>query len=70
MDAVFIVNHVAFIMGSGALQGCPLSGFIFATSTSPFMSYIEIEIDGKSNTVTRICADDVGSALDTLWILR
>lgn len=50
-------------MTAGALQGCPLSGCVYAVATAPFASEIGAVVDGRLLATTRICADDIGAAV-------
>ena len=45
-NSAHIFGSFAFFVTSGALQGCPLSGFIFATATVPVLEFVTKEIDG------------------------
>jgi len=56
-------SFILFIVRAGVLQGCPLSGSIFALCTHPFYSYFKAEIDDKGLGMTRCCADDVGAVI-------
>ena len=69
----FAVNHSGqhkFWILAGILQGCGLSGSLFALSFDPFLSAIEQSIDNRNFGQTRACADDVGSALKALGHLK
>jgi hypothetical protein len=55
---------------SGVLQGCPLSGMIFAFAIDPFLRKLEAEVDGCGIGTTRACADDVGGALPCIGTLK
>ena len=54
---------------AGALQGCPLSGFLFAAAFSPFLCMMAECTDKKGEALTRACADDVGASLRTIRVL-
>jgi hypothetical protein len=58
--------HFLFLILSGVLQGCPLSGMIFAIAIDPFLRYIDASIDLKGLGMTRACADDIAVALASL----
>ncbi len=47
----------------GVLQGCPLSGVIFAWRVDPFLAAMNFKADSKHVAITRVCADDVGAPL-------
>ena len=47
---------------SGVLQGCPLSGMLFTTTIDPIAISFS-KSDKKNESVTGLCAGDVGSAL-------
>jgi hypothetical protein len=55
---------------SGILQGCPLSGTLFAVGTHPLLCELKHEIEGKQLGVTRACADYIGAALRDISALR
>ena len=58
-----------FLSLSGVLQGCPLSGFLFAVGVDPFLwwMYKVIELAGLGKI--RVCADDIGTALKNISAL-
>ena len=58
-----------FLILSGVLQGCPLSGFLFAVGVDPFLwwMYKVIELAGLGKI--RVCADDIGIALKNISAL-
>ena len=55
---------------SGALQGCPLSGSLFAIAVDPFLWSIHEKVDAKDKGVTRACADDIGQSLSSISTLK
>ena len=59
-----------FFVLSCVLQGCPLSGFLFALCMDPFLWLFQAAIDLKNCGVTRACADDVGMALTSFKFLK
>ena len=50
----------------GAKTGCPLSSILFLLCCNPFIDLVLRLSDGPKLSVTRICADDFGSALKSL----
>jgi len=58
-NTTFIGDTIAFFISSGVLQGCPLSGWLYAIATSPFVAHFDEAIDQQDKGVTRVCADDV-----------
>jgi len=58
---------ILFQICSGVLQGCPLSGLIFAIVADPGMSAFDEAINKSKVGCVRACADDVGAALKTIW---
>jgi hypothetical protein len=54
---------------SGVLQGCPLSGMLFAFAIDPFLRKLSSEVDDAGVGCTRACADDVGGALACIGVL-
>ena len=59
--------HFLFGIVSGVLQGCPLSGMLFAIAIDPFLRSITSSIDEKRIGATRACADDIAVALASLY---
>ena len=62
--------YFLFWVMSGVLQGCPLSGMIFAFAIDPLLRKIAAEVDGCGVGSTRACADDVGGALSCIGTLK
>ena len=54
----------------GAKTGCPLSSILFLLCCKPFIDLVMRLSDGPKLSVTRICADDFGSALKSLSTLK
>ena len=54
----------------GVKTGCPLSSILFLLGVNPFIDLFLWLSDGPKCSVTRICADDFGSALKCLSSLR
>ena len=52
-----------YLILSGVLQGCPLSGLIFAMAVDPFLNKFVAEAEDTGAAVIRACADDIGAAL-------
>ncbi len=52
-----------FLVLCGVLQGCPLSGILFAWAMDPFLEAMRVPIDCRGLAVTRACADDVGATI-------
>eukprot|EP00972_Heterocapsa_arctica_P045683 6741317-Heterocapsa_arctica.AAC.1 len=48
---------------SGVLQGCPLSGLLFAVSLDPYLRWMKHDIEDAGLGVIRACADDIGASL-------
>ena len=55
-------NFFGFVT-RGVLQGCPLSGLLFAWVIQPMLWAIEALIDRPRLAVSRACADDLGAVL-------
>ena len=69
----FVVNylgHFKFWILAGILQGCGLSGSLFALAFDPFLVVLEESIDSRKVGQTRTCADDVGSVSKALGHLK
>jgi hypothetical protein len=54
---------------SGVLQGCPLSGLLFVWCMDLFIRMMMKRVESQGRGVLKICADDVGAALKTIWSL-
>ena len=50
-----------YLILSGVLQGCPLSGMIFAMTVDPFLQKFVTEAEDTNVAVVRACADDSGA---------
>ena len=55
-----LLQHVFWIQ-SGIIQGCALSGTLFAFATSAFLSDLASRIEGPQFGLVRACADDIGA---------
>ena len=62
--------NLAFWILSGVLQGCPLSGMLFALVMDPFLRCMKASIQDKNLAQVRACADDVGAALKNIYVLE
>ena len=54
----------------GVKTGCPLSSLLFLLCVNPFIDIINELSDNPGFSVTRVCADDFGSAMDQLYRLK
>ena len=54
----------------GVKTGCPLSSILFLLCVNPFIDLVIKRCDQPKLSVTRICADDFGSALRSLVVLK
>ena len=55
----------------GVKTGCPLCSILFLLGINPIVDLFLLLTDGPKVAVTRICADDIGSALSELkWFKR
>ena len=80
VEGIYHGNHAYILSGgtltflfhilSGALQGCPLSGSLFAMAVDPFLWAIHEKVDAKDTGVTRACADDIGQSLRSISTLK
>jgi hypothetical protein len=55
---------------SGVLQGCPLSGMLFAISLDPLLRKFLAEVETNGKAAVRACADDIGGALKSITTLK
>ncbi len=53
----------------GVLQGCPLSGVLFAWALDPYLRMMTSAPDDLKLGTTRACADDVGAAVKHFDVL-
>ena len=58
-----------FILG-GVKTGCPASSILFLLGINPIVDMFILICDGPKLAVTRVCADDFGSALQRLHSLK
>jgi hypothetical protein len=69
---------VAFLQYlSGIIQGCPLSGSVFALAPDPILRLLHSSLDeacrsieGGASFVLRACADDIGASLSRMSLLK
>ena len=54
----------------GVKTVCPLSSILFVLCVNPFVDLVIRRCDAPKLSVTRICADDFGSALQSLMVLK
>ena len=52
-----------FLIWSGVLRGCPLSGSLFAMVMDSFLRAMVVQVEASQLGIIRACADDVGAAL-------
>jgi len=62
--------HMLLLVAAGVLQGCPLSGTLFAVCVDPFLRQIDMEIVAPKHAEVRACADDIGASLTSIGILK
>ena len=62
-----LVPH--FLILSGVLQGCPLSGFLFAVGFGPFLWWMYKVVGLAGLGKIRACADDIGTTLKNISAL-
>ena len=53
-------GKVWFLVLAGVLQGCGMSGSLFALCFDPILRMLEASVDLKKKGLSRGCADDVG----------
>ena len=58
-----------FMILSGVLQGCPLSGSFFVLCLDPFLQAFDCVIVQPQLGVTGACADDIGASLSSINLL-
>lgn len=59
-----------FLVLCGVITGAPASSLFFLLSINPFVDLFGYLSDGPGCSITRICADDFGSALASLRAIR
>ena len=60
----------AFRVTAGVLQGCPLSASLFVIAMDPFSRDFQQHLVHKSYTAIFACADDPGTAVLNLFVLK
>ncbi len=58
-----------FLVISGVLQGCPLSGSLFVLSIDPLLYIFKTRIEDAALGCVKACADDIGASLRALYHL-
>ena len=58
------------VIKSGVLQGCPLSGSLFAIAIDPFLRLIDAALDHGRSGIVRACADDIGAVVSSSSYLQ
>ena len=58
-----------YMIVTGVLQGCPLSGMIFDIGLDPFLRWMEKDIERTGLGTIRACADDIGGSLSCISAL-
>ena len=66
LSYIYGISQFVFMVLSGVLQGCPLSGTLFVIVMDPIMCLFSKYICQPDYGQVRACADDVGSALHHL----
>ena len=64
-DGSFLFNVLC-----GVKTGCPLSSLLFLLCVNPFIELFKDISDNPGFSITRVCADDFGSALECLERIR
>eukprot|EP00972_Heterocapsa_arctica_P051571 7587157-Heterocapsa_arctica.AAC.1 len=64
------VVYLLFRVSAGILQGCPLSGMLFAVAIDPILRRFDVEVCQSGKGIIRACADDIGGALKSLKFLK
>ena len=59
-------GSLLFEIFGGVRTGCPLSSVFFLMCCNQFIDLVLWLLDGPKCSVTRVCADDFGSALKSL----
>eukprot|EP00959_Pyramimonas_sp_CCMP1952_P431189 9030784-Pyramimonas_sp.AAC.1 len=55
--------HSVYWLRSGIIQGCGLSGTLYALSTAPFLVDLGYSLEDAGLGLARACADDIGAVL-------
>ena len=63
------VTHFLFMIFSGVLQGCPLSGSFFVFAIDPFLQAFDLAVVQPGKGVIGACADDIGASLASIQTL-
>ena len=59
-----------FYVFCGVKTGCPLSSILFLLCVNPIIDLFRLLSDSPGFSATRVCADDFGSALQSLFRIR
>ena len=63
-------GDIGYLVLRGILQGCPLSGLLFAIAIDPILRMGHARIDVKLGGTLRACADDIAAVVRRLEHLR
>ena len=63
-------GSLLFAILRGVKTGCPLSSILFLLGVNPIVELFIIISDGPKLSVTRVCADDFGSSIKHLFVLK
>ena len=64
------LRNFLFMVTSGVLQGCPLSGSLFVFAIDPLLRHFKTYIDSKGVGKVRACADDLGMVAALKYLSR
>eukprot|EP00959_Pyramimonas_sp_CCMP1952_P335535 7025634-Pyramimonas_sp.AAC.1 len=73
LDAIVMKNGLptfAWRISSDIIQGCSLSGSIYAVVTACFLFDLQGRMEGSRLGLARACADDIGCVVRRLQALR
>eukprot|EP00959_Pyramimonas_sp_CCMP1952_P392795 8230535-Pyramimonas_sp.AAC.1 len=59
----------AWWVTSGIVQGCSLSGSLYAAATAPFLVDLQRQLEAPRRGIARACADDIGAAIRAILSL-
>jgi len=68
LDVLGAARLLSFIT-SGVVQGCPLSGLLFALASDPMLNCFDERLVSGGEALVVACADDIGMAVKSIELL-
>jgi len=61
--------RLLFLITSGVVQGCPLSGLLFALASDPTLNCFDERLVSGAEALVAACDDDIGMAIKSIELL-